>query len=827
MHTELSPIGAAAAAANDADAAARVPCVPTATAAYPRIERLLRKVQPGRVPLCVEKAHLVLESLRRTEGEPQILRHAKAMAHLLEQRTIFIEDDELIVGNPASRPMGMEAGSLGPTWPAEDLAALEQSMFELADTDRERLRGLDDYWKGHGRTLAEQLGRQYDEHLWPFIQSGILLPPWRKRDEGRGWGSAEGAWGLGVGLTLVVVDFEKALTLGLDRISADAEIELARLEREGSADERKRHFLQAVIIVNQALSGIARRYAALAEQMAADCPDARRRSELLRIAASCRHVPGRPPRGWHEALQAFWFLWLMVASGTASGGRFDQFMHRFYRADRDAGRLSDAEAVEWLAALRIKVMQVNFISGGKIQREKWAGFARWNNWVIGGVTRDGRDATNELSYLLLDAAKICPTPHHTLTLRVHDGTPAALMLRAMEVVRLGLGMPAFVGDASNLDYLTGEGATLEDARDYALGGCLDAMIPGRSRTSAIGMFVVPLVLELTLHNGVERRSGCQLGPRTGEFTRFSSYGEFLAAFKRQLAHFMALASEEHDILLRTQTRLFPDALHSELMDDAIAVGRDLLDRELPFENGSVLNPVGMINVADSLAAVKRLVYDERRVSAQTLLDALAADWQGHEALQRLCLAAPKFGNGDAFVDDIAAELYRFWADTAHSFASAWGGRVKCSGISITSYGPGGALTGATPDGRCSGEKLADGTVSAAQGRDQRGPTALVRSGLAIDQTPYQSTLFNLKFHPSALKTEADLHKVCALIKTYFSQGGKHIQFNVVDRATLLDAQRDPDRHRNLIVRIAGYSAYFVQLTRTIQDDIIGRTEISA
>ena len=815
-------------AANEATPAlVRPPAVPTDTASYPRIERLLRKVHPPKVPLSVEKAHLVLESFRQTEGEPQIVRNAKAVAHFLDERTIFIEDDELIVGNPASKPMGMEAGSLGPTWPQEDLARLEEELFEIADADRGRLSALDDYWKGQGRTLAERLGQAYDDRIWPFIQSGILLPPWKKRDEGRGLGSAEGAWGLSVGLTLVVVDFAKALTLGLDRLTADAQGELARMQSEGQQDERKVAFLQSVVIVNQALVRIAHRYAALAERMAAQEQDPQRRDELLRIAQTCRRVPGEPARSWQEAMQSFWFLWLMVASGTASGGRFDQLMQPFYRSDRDAGRISDTEAVEWLAALRIKVMQVNFISGGKIQREKWAGFARWNNWVLGGVTPDGRDATNELSYLMLDAAKVCPTPHYTLTLRVHEGTPEDLMVRAMEVVKLGLGMPAFVGDKSYIDYLTSEGATLEDARDYALGGCLDAMIPGQSRTSAIGMFVVPLVLELALNNGVERSSGRQLGPRTGDFKDFESYEEFFAAFKRQLAHFMALANDEHNILLRTQTGIFPDALHSELMHDAIAVGRDLLDRTMPFENGSVLNPVGMINVADSLAAVKKLVFDEARVARQTLLDALAANWQGFEAVHQMCLGAPKFGNGDPFVDGIAAELYRFWADTAHSFESAWGGRVKCSGISITSYGPGGALTGATPDGRFDGENLADGTVSAAQGRDLRGPTALVRSAMEIDQTPYQSTLFNLKFHPTALKSASDLRKVSALIKTYFAQGGKHIQFNVVDRATLMEAQRQPERHRNLIVRIAGYSAYFVQLTKKIQDDIIGRTELGS
>lgn len=805
-----------------------IPVVLTDLNAYPRIRELMSRVNPRKFPLCVEKASLVLSSLKETEGEPQILRRAKAIARFLEQKTIFIEKNELIVGNPASKPMGIEAGALTPTWPAQELEVLRDELFDISDQDMATLKRLDEYWIGKGRLLSEKLGMMYDdERLWPFIQSGILLPPWKEKGEGRGYGSADGAWGLGLGLTLIVVDFAKALNLGLEQVVADAENRLGNLRYTERDSLKQAHFLQAVIIVNKAVIRVARRYSVLAAELAAMESDSGRRMELEQIAEICGRVPGKPARNFREAIQSFWFLWLMIASGTASAGRFDQFMYPFYRSDRDSDRINDAEVAELLAALRVKVMQVNFVAGGKAQREKWAGMARWNNWVIGGVTADGEDATNELSYLVLDAAKICPTPHYTITLRVHDKTPDELMARALEVVKLGLGMPAFVGDRSYIEYLTGEGVPLREARDYALGGCLDAMLPGKSRTSAIGMFVVPLVLELAMNNGVSARTGQQLGPKTGDFESFDSFDEFMRAFKEQLGYFMSLTAEEHNILLCVQSELFPDAMHSTLMDDAVGVARDVLDRTLPFENGSVLNPVGMINVADSMASLKKLVFDGRQITNAKIKEALAANWKGFENMREMCLAAPKFGNGITYVDSIAAELYRFWSDTAHSFTSAWGGRVKCSGISITSYGPGGALTGATPDGRFAGENLADGTVSAAQGHDVRGPTALIRSGISIDQGPFQSTLFNLKFHPSAMRSMEDLRKVSHLVKTYFNGGGKHVQFNVVDRATLLDAQIHPERHRNLIVRIAGYSAYFVQLTKKIQDDIIGRTELIA
>ncbi len=792
-----------------------------------RIQRLKERLKVEKYPICVEKSLLVMESYRQTEGEPQVVRRAKATAHYLDHKTIFIDDDELIVGNVASKPMGLEAGSLGPTWPKEDLDDLRKGELEISDEDEARLRSMDDYWRGKGRTLDERQGQFYDdERLWPFIQSGILLPPWKKKDEGRGQGAAGVGWGLGLGLCLIVVDYAKVLTEGLNKIVNEAEEELRTLRYMSADDVKKADFLRSVIIANTAIVRIAHRFADLATEMASREKDAGRRKELERIAETCHWVPGNPARTFYEAMQSFWFIWVMVASGATPGGRFDQFMYPFYKKDKEEGKITDDDVLEWLECLRIKVMQLNFVGGGKGQREKWAGMARWNNWVIGGVTPDGEDATNELSYLILDAAKDCQTPHHTITVRVHEKTPEALMLKALEVVKTGMGMPAFVGDRSYIGYLVSQGVSLEDARNYALAGCLDVNIPGKSRINAFGMFNAALVFEIFMNNGVEPRTGRQLGPKTGDFERFETFDDFMKAFKEHLAYFMGLAAEEHNILLQAQRELYPDAVHSSLMVDAIKVGRDALDRVLPFENGSALNVVGLINVADSVAAVKKLVFEEKKVTKKELKAALAANWQGngYGEIRKLCLAAPKYGNGDPYVDSIAAELYQFWADTAVTFPSAWGGTTKPTGISITAHAPGGALTGATPDGRRAGETLADGTMSPAQGKDTQGPTAVIRSALAINQVPFQATLLNMKFHPSALKTTEDMRKLSMLMRTYFSMGGKHMQFNVVNREMLLEGQKHPEKHRDLIVRVAGYSAYFVQLTRPVQDEIMTRTE---
>jgi len=794
-----------------------------------RIEKLMEKINPETYPLCAEKVQLITESLKKTEGEPLVVRRAKAFAHYLDNRTIFIQDAELIVGNLASKSMGLEADA--PTWPKDEVEQLNKAGLVISEEEENLLRSMDDFWRLKGRLFWERAGQLYDEErVWPFMQTGMILPPIVNRYEGMGYGSAGGGWGLGLGFCLNVVNYDTVLNKGLRGIVETAETELRNLRFTNADAIRKSDFLKAVIISHNAVIRIAKRFGDLAEEMSQKEGDPERAKELLEIAQICRSVPENPANTFREAIQSCFFLWAVLVggpqAGTTSLGRFDQYMYPFYKRDIEAGRITKEEALELLVCLRIKVMELNFAMGGKIQREKWSGSARWNNLILGGVTAEGKDATNDLSYLILEAANRCRTPHHTITLRVHEGTPEDLMLKALEVVKTGIGMPAFVGDKSYIGYLTGQGVPLSDARNYALAGCLDVNIPGKSRINAISMFVVPKVLEITINNGIEPRTGKELGFKTGEFESFETFDDFMRAFKIQFTHFLSLAAEFQNILLIAQSETTPDAFQSSLMTDSITVGRDVLDRVMPFENGSSLNPVGMINTVDSLAALKKLVFEEKKVTKKALKEALAANWEGNEysKMQKMFSQAPKYGNGDLYVDSIAKDLFRFWAETLGTFTTSWGGTMKPSGISITSHGPGGAITGATPDGRYAGENLADGTISAAQGRDTHGPTALLRSAMHIDQIPYSSTLLNMKIHPSALKTTEDLRKLSMLIRTYFSNGGKHVQFNVVSKETLLDAQVRPEIHRDLVVRVAGYSAYFVQLSEAIQDDVISRTE---
>jgi pyruvate-formate lyase len=339
------------------------------------------------------------------------------------------------------------------------------------------------------------------------------------------------------------------------------------------------------------------------------------------------------------------------------------------------------------------------------------------------------------------------------------------------------------------------------------------------------MFIATMVFEIMMNNGVDPKTGRQLGPRTGDPETFTSFDEVMDAFKKQFKYFLGLNAEYNNIFIRANAELFPDSIRTVLMADPITVGKNLLDRQYLFENAAVLNNVGMMNVADSLTAVRKLVFDDKTVTMKELKTALSANWEGYEEVRKACVAAPKFGNDNDYADATAVEIYRFFAETTGTFATVVGGTHKPSAISISSQWPGGALTGATPEGRHAGACLADGAMSPVRGMDTCGPTAVIKSAAKINQRPFQATLLNMKFHPTALAGEEDMKKLAALIRTYFLMGGKHVQFNVVGRETLEAAKKQPERHRDLVVRVAGYSAYFVRLTPPMQDEIISRTEL--
>jgi pyruvate formate-lyase/glycerol dehydratase family glycyl radical enzyme len=789
------------------------------------MEELMKKVRREHFPLCVQKAQLTTKIYRQTEGEPESLRQAKAFAHVLENIPIWIDEEELIAGHAASKPWGVEIDPfLGPI-DVELLKGLEQEGVVVIDEeDWSAIREVAEYWRR--KNWEYRTWQLADERLWKFLQVGIWLPPMRSRAEGVG---AYAGSGLGIyhGLHLAVPVYEKVLSHGLNSIIEEAEEELKSIRFFGRDDVEKRLFLEAVIIALKAINQFANRLADLAEAKAGTEANPERREKLQRIAETCRWVPANAARSFYEALQCFWLIYLVCnPSPTIGMGRFDQYMYPFYRKDKEMGRITDEEVVRLLCELRVKDMELVRVALRPAKRMQHAGMAKWHNMVIGGVTSNSQDATNELAYLILEAAKRLTTPHHTITLRVHEGTPEELMIEALEVVKTGVGMPAFVGDKSYIEFLLSKGVPLSVARNYALGGCLDVALPGLMRIVGASFFVVPKVLEIFLNDGVDPRTGLEVGPFKVDLDKFQTYVEFTDALKEYLAHFIGLWVEVANLHAAVRSELTKHVVEAALMTNGIKAGKSFFERKMPYEINSVLLPVGMINVADSLTTIKKLVFEEKKITMEQLKKAVQANWEGYEELRRMCLEAPKYGNDDDYTDLIAKDLYRFLAKTITKFDYTLGGKHQPGGISISSMWAGGDITGATPDGRYAGEVLADGSMSPMRGRDTNGPTAIIKSASKIDQALYASTLLNMKFHPSTLGNTEDLRKLATLIKTYFSLGGKHVQFNVVNRETLLEAQKHPENYSDLVVRVAGYSAYFVQLGKRVQDEIIARTELN-
>ena len=794
-----------------------------------RVKRMKESLRISKYPLCVELFRLANESLEQTGGEPQLLRRAKLHANILDNITIFIEPDDLLCGSGASKPFGLEMQYEYGVWTKDEVESLKSEIYTITPEDEEELYRLNERFAGNtaNSNLVEAMGKSLgqSERLWPFMKSGTILPPWKDRTGGSGGGFAMSGYGLGPGFSLVAVDFSRILNEGARSVIAEAKKCLAELRYESIDAVEKRNFWEATIIVFEAWVRFANRYAVLCDKLADEEKDAVRAAELREMARICRKVPNEPAETFREAMQSFWFTFLMVCpSPTSSAGRFDQYMYPFYRKDIDEGRITDEEVLELLEIMRVKVMKINRVSG-KANRAKNAGMAKWYNWTIGGQKADGSDATNELSYLLLEAAKDTHLPHHTVTVRVHKGTPMKLMVKALECVRSGIGMPAFVGDESYINFFTkqpGNALTLEEARDWCCTGCVDGNVQALTRTQVACFFIIPQAMDIALHNGYCRYTKEMVGKQVGDVKEMATYEEVKAAIFEEIRHLMRMANERINVEMIAERELFPDVFRSALMKDGVKEGKDMFTRRFKFENGAVLGAVGAVNAGNGLYAIKKLIFEEKKYTMAQLMEALDADWVGYEAMQEDFKSQAKYGNNIAEVDETVAEFYKLHADVCLSLPCVYGNTLQPNAISISAHQPGGMVTGATPDGRKGGTILADASLSPAHGTDTHGPIAVFQSAMKVDQDPYQGTLMNMKFHPSALKTEEDLTKLGSMIQTYLTHGGKHVQFNVVNREEMVDAKVHPEDHPELVVRVAGYSAYFTRLTPGIQDEVIER-----
>lgn len=825
-----------------------------------RITRLVEHLYAKMPEIESARAMLLTESYRQTEDEPEVMRKAKAFAHILKHIPIIIRDEELIVGSSTIAPRGCQ------TYPEfsyewleaefDTVAKREADPFYIAEQTKKEIAEADRYWKG--KTTSELATFYMAPETLKAMEHNMFTPG--------------NYFYNGVGH--VTVKYEKVLADGFEGIMEEVRKELASCS-VGDADYATKHvFLEAVLISCQAAVDYARRYARLAEEKASECTDAARRQELLMIAKNCGRVPAKGAETFWEACQSFWFVQQLIqleSSGhSISPGRFDQYMYPYYKKDLEEQKITREQAQELIDCIWVKLNDLNKCRDAD-SAKGFAGYSLFQNLIVGGQNEEGQDVTNDLSFMCIDASAHVFLPQPSLSVRVWNGTPHELLIRAAELTRTGIGLPAYYNDEVIIPSLMSRGLTLEDARTYNIIGCVEPQKAGKTNGWHDAAFYnMCRPLELVFTNGVDR--GEQIGPRTGEVEKMQSFEEFYDAYRTQQNYFISLLVNADNAIDQAHMDRAPLPFLASMVDDCIKRGKTC------EQGGCVYNftgpqGFGIANVADSLYAVKKLVFDEKKVSMSDYKKALAfnfgktddplvfaqvtgnvakelvesgvipepktvaamakqvlneavtsEDRKKFEELRRLIDEVPKFGNDDEVVDRFAREAAYTYTKPLLSYYNPRGGQFQAGLYPVSANVPLGAQTGATPDGRYAGMPVADG-VSPSAGKDVNGPTAAANSVSMLDHgIASNGTLFNQKFHPSALSGETGLDNFISLIRTYFDRKGSHMQFNVVSRETLLDAQKHPENYKHLVVRVAGYSALFTTLSKSLQDDIIRRTE---
>jgi formate C-acetyltransferase len=590
----------------------------------------------------------------------------------------------------------------------------------------------------------------------------------------------------------------------------------------------KRHFLNAVNITIEAAGNFSLRYSRLARNMAEKETNVQRKIELNRIAEICERVPGHPAGSFYEALQAVWFVYLvLMIEGWGPGisfGRADQYLYPYYRKDIDEGRITKEEAQELLSLFCIKINH----SGMRFSFDTMktaSGLNVLSNITLGGINKDGRDAVNELSYLFLDATKDVRLHADEFVIRVHKNTPDSFLLKACETAKSLRGKFKFVGDETAIQQLMSDGKPLEHARDYIVSGCVLPTVPGHSFDIIGGQFNLPLMLELALNNGYSRLTGKKIGPQTGDPLQFKTYDEVWSAYKKQVEALLPVVVVIRNADRRLFAEFLPTPFQSALFHGCIEKGLDITNGgTLPYVTEGI-SFIGVPNVGDSLAVIKKLVFEDKKISMDSLLNALDNNFEGEDELLRMLQAVPRYGNDDDYVDLIIKEVFNHSIGAISSYKGFGGTKFASSAYVAGGNIIAGALTGALPDGRRAGEPLCEGGVSPHPGRNVNGATSTIRSITKLDIAKLTGgSGFNMKFNPDLLKDESKMRKFASMIRTYFETGGYHVQFNIVSTEMLKDAQKHPEQYKDLLVRVATYSAFFTQLGAKCQQEIIDRTE---
>ena len=806
------------------------------------------------------RAVLITESYKATENEPMVIRRAKAFQHILENIPIIIRDRELIVGSTTLAPRGCQTyPEFSYEWLEAEFDTVETRTadpFYISGKTKRELKEANAYWKG--RTTSELATAYMEPETLTAMEHNIFTPG--------------NYFYNGVGH--VTVKYAEVLEIGFAGIRKKAEEALASLSLADGDYQKRSRFLEAVMISCDAAVTYARRYARLALDEAQKCEDPVRQKELLQIAQNCANVPEHGADGFYEACQSFWFVQQLLqieSSGhSISPGRFDQYMYPYYKKDLDSGKITRECAQELMDCIWVKLNDLNKCRD-TVSAEGFAGYSLFQNLIAGGQNEDGIDVTNDLSFMCITASMHVFLPQPSLSVRVWNGSPHDFLIRAAELTRTGIGLPAYYNDEVIIPSLVSRGLTLQDARDYNIIGCVEPQKAGKTEGwHDAAFFNMCRPLELVFSNGMDK--GVQIGPKTGNVEEMETFEEFYDAYKAQMDYAIKLLVNADNAIDMAHAERCPLPFLSSMVDDCMKRGKTVQ------EGGAVYNftgpqGFGIANMADSLYAVKTLVYDEKKITMHELKEALLTNYgkglssddvasivsqiasqmkeEGRtvgekeiaailkgvveasesprvkadgERILGLIEEVPKFGNDIPEVDAFARDVAYTYTRPLQNYRNPRGGIFQAGLYPVSANVPLGAQTGATPDGRLAHTPVADG-VSPSAGKDTHGPTAAANSVSRLDHfIASNGTLFNQKFHPSALSGRRGLENFVSLIRSYFDQKGSHMQFNVVSRETLLDAQEHPEQYKHLVVRVAGYSALFTTLSRSLQDDIIRRTE---
>ena len=828
-----------------------------------RIQGLIDTLYEKMPEIEAARGKLVTESYKMTEELPIIKRRSHAFAHILKNIPIVIRDNELIVGSATVAPRSCQVfPEYSYEWLLSELDTVstrQADPFYISEETKKELREIYPWWKG--KTTSDLARANMSREAYEaFVEHSIFTP---------------GNYFYN-GIGHVCVDYGKVLKNGYRGIIAEAELALSKLDVADSDYASRSNFLHAVIESCEAVIGYARRYGALAKELAQKESNPERKRELEQISKNCVRVPEFGATSFYEACQSFWFIQLLLqveSSGhSISPGRFDQYMYPYYKKDIENGKITRERAQELLDCIWVKFNDINKVRD-RASADGFAGYGMFQNLIVGGQDIHGMDATNDLSYMCIEAAMHVPLPQPSISIRVWNGSPEDLLIKAAALTRLGTGLPAYYNDEIIIPSIMARGLTLEDARDYCIIGCVEPQKAGKTDGwHDAAFFNMCRPMELVFSNGYDK--GKRIGPETGDVASMKSFEELYNAYKTQQSYMIKLLVNANNAIDMAHATRCPLPFQSCMVEDCIGRGKSLQ------EGGAIYNftgpqGFGIANNTDGLIAIKKLVFDEGRFTLAELREAMRANYgygvhgeaaekltteiatelvrqgisvseaairtiydevtnqtslgEGQRARYReikhlIDEEAPKYGNDIYDVDMFARDVANTYTKEVEKYKNPRGGIFQAGLYPVSANVPLGASTGATPDGRLAYTPLADG-IGPASGRDKKGPTATANSVAKLEQSVASNgTLLNQKFHPSALAGMSGLSKFVALIRSYFDQKGMHVQFNVVTKETLLDAQKNPEKYKTLVVRVAGYSALFTTLSRSLQDDIINRTE---